>query len=66
MRMPRKMKLVKEVADLLKKEGEEVNAGTINSKVMGYVYSGATEAGKYEALTPGDASRFMREFYEHE
>ncbi len=61
--MPRKMKLVKELADMCKEEGLEVTPENINAKAMGFVVSGAYEAGKYNSLTPGDASKFMREFY---
>lgn len=65
MKVPRKMKLVKELADMCVAEGKEINSENINRKAMGFVYSGHHLAGKYEAITPGEVSRFFREYYEH-
>lgn len=65
MKVSRKMKLVKELADLCIEEGLEVNPENINRKAMGFVYSGHHLAGKYEGVTPSEVSKFMREYREH-
>ena len=63
MKVPRKMKLVKDLADELIAEGKVVDSQNLNGKAMGYVASGHHLAGKYEGITPSEVSRFMREFY---
>lgn len=65
MKVPRKMKLVKELADMCIAEGNAANPENINRKAMGFVYSGHPLAAKFEAITPGEVSRFFREFGEH-
>lgn len=66
MKKPKKMKLIAEIVEILKKDDKEVNHSTVSSWVMSQVHTHSYNEVRYGGLRQGDFSLYFREYYAQE